>query len=159
MAVIEVGDVQAWLEQTKMSVSVIDVELEQTFRLQVFGALNVAGFDTSTWVDPATTPALVKNIIAGYVAGWSYNRQYSESIEPGQRTYGDRIIALCDSLLAQLVSGAITVDDIPNLSVASSGPAFYPADTTSYEQQYDGAGHAVGDAYGSDIKFRMAERF
>jgi hypothetical protein len=51
------ADAQAWTEQTKLTVSALDSNLLGQVQTQVLSAV-ASSYDVSTWVSPATTPAM-----------------------------------------------------------------------------------------------------
>lgn len=159
-AVIVVGDVQAWLEATKLTLGVNftadQLTLEQVAQTKVFAALSPV-YSTTTWVDSGSTPQMVRNIIAMYTAAYLYNKQYSED-DPTITSYGTWLIGMADGLIAGLIDGSLSLSEVPNPSNPTN-PSYYPDDTTGAVVQYDALGYPIGYAGSEDIKFRMGARF
>jgi hypothetical protein len=155
--IVQLSEVQQWLEGTKLTLGALDADLTDTAQVQVLSALQ-AIFDTSLWIGPTETPALVRKIISLYIAGWTYARQYSEATAENKNVYASWLCQRADVLLAGLVAGTLTLAEDPDAG-ASNEPSFWPNDTTGSSQQYDGAGEAIGGQYDQDIKFSMGKVF
>lgn len=122
-------DVQAWLEPTKLSVTVIDIELEQQIVAEVFGALSSAYPDNVTaWTTAANTPVIVKKIVSMMIAGWMYLRAYSETDDGNP--YGYRLIDAANTLLKSIIEGNIDIVEVPGVPTAGQ-PLFFPTDVSS----------------------------
>jgi hypothetical protein len=122
-------DVQAWLETTKMTVSSLDIELEQQIASETLGALQGKYPSyVSSWVDATSTPVIVKKVIAMQLAAWMYLRQYSESDD--SVPYANLLLQKAGELLAGLSSGATDIIEVPGLPT-SGQPVFFPTDVSS----------------------------
>lgn len=154
---VTLADVQGWLESTKLTLASVDAALEASAAETVFSSASRV-YDTSTWVDANTTPRLIRQVIAMYVAGWTYNRQYSEDSEESN-WWGDYLLGEAEKLLSGIVDGTIDLLDVAGTVGNVSGPTFYPNDATASEQVYDGLGIPVGYSGDADIKFRTSTRF
>jgi len=128
MAYLEANDVQAWLEQTKLTVhEPLDAAMESLHSQRVLGVL-ATRYDVTLWTDGASTPALVVQLIAMLYAASFYRRQYSEDLgnDPAwpvwlEKTAGDT--------LALIQSGGINIIDvIVEVDTGLQQPAFYPND-------------------------------
>src|ERR1700761_5740624 len=75
-----IPEAQQGLEQTKLTVSAIDPELESSVWSVVWGQLAGAfGRDVvNTWVDTNTTPVLVQQVVSLLYASYYYRKEYSE---------------------------------------------------------------------------------
>jgi hypothetical protein len=122
MANIELGEAQAWLEETKGFLGAeLDPVLEESIAAQVLSRV-ASSYDTSAWISAATTPSLVRKVIAMKYAAWFYQRQYSE--DDGVNEYALFLNAQADILVDGIVSGANDLVEI-NIDVASvMGPAY-----------------------------------
>lgn len=140
MPVVTLDDVQQWLERTKLTLTAYDPKFEETARTTAFGRLSAA-YDVTGWSDAASTPLLVRHVIAMYVAAWTYNRAYSEV--DGTSEYATWLESKADALLEGIVSGRIDLAEVAGLSASAGGPSFYPNDTTEF------------DGTGNEIKFKM----
>src|SRR5258706_16279220 len=78
MTRITVEEVRGWVEVTKLNIQNLDLDFLPQLETEVFAKLNTV-YDTTTWVDPTTTPALIRVIITKMYAGWIYDRAYSEN--------------------------------------------------------------------------------
>lgn len=124
---ITVPQAQAWAEGTKLTIAALDTELEDQLAEEVIRRLQSASIDTSLWVNDATTPKLVRVIIAKLYVAWVYDRQYSEDIEQGSN-YADRLKANAEALILGLIDGTIELDPVTNVV---GEPVFYPTDASS----------------------------
>jgi hypothetical protein len=128
VANIAEADVQAWLEDTKLEVGSLDAKLEEQIASEVLGRISTAAYDVTGWTDSATTPKLVKKIIAMLYAGWYYDRQYSET--PDTNEYAIRLKESAESLLMGVVGGTIDIGEVPGTSTFGE-PVIFPNDTSS----------------------------
>lgn len=138
--------VQQWLEKTKLTVGQVPDELDQTARDVVFGRVSQV-YDTSTWVNTATTPSLILRIVSMLVAAWIYQSQYSENLEIDAGNWGVKLESLAMGLIDGIVEQTIDIIDGGVVSSDLSNPLFFPTDA----QDTDGEG--------SEIKFSMGRVF
>lgn len=151
MALIDVDDVQPWLEPTKLNLDHNDNLPEAPFWEDVIKSrLSAVGIDTTTWVDVSTTPSLIKSIIGMLVAASRYNAFYSES-EDGGNPYADKLEARAMMLIDGIAAGTIDIIGLPDDPVTGGfgSPLFYPTDTTGL----------LDDEEDGEIKFTMGMRF
>jgi hypothetical protein len=127
MAHIDVAYANAWTEATKLAIVTFDAALLEQIESQVLGRI-ATQFDTSTWIDPATTPKMVKSIIAMLYVAWYYDKAYSEDQEEGN-DYAALLRAQAENLLQGILDGSISLPEVPNLE--PGGPEFYPNDDSS----------------------------
>jgi hypothetical protein len=123
------ADAQAWTEQTKLTVSALDSNLLGQVQTQVLSAV-ASSYDVSTWVSPATTPAMIKKIIAMEYVSWLYNRTYSED-EDNTNSYANKLMAMAEAALSEIIAGTLDLLEVPNTSTGPGTPAFYPTDASS----------------------------
>lgn len=154
--VVTLSQVQQWLEQTKLTVTSIDVDLAESAREVAFSTL-VNDYDTTQWVDSTTTPKLVQNAISMLIAAWIYNRAYSE--EGGAATYGDDLEAKAYTLLGGITDGTIALEEYPGVGAVAETVSFFPDDSTGALEVYDGLGYEVGIEGSEDIKVRVGMKF
>ena len=130
MAFLDSGKVQTWLEDSKFPVAVVSDDFETLAAGTVKGKLE-ARYDTSTWVDEATSPALVIDIMAMLVASYELRKAISE--DDGESSYPKwleaRALQLCDDIL----SGAIELEGfaVDTDSTLGSGVEFFPTDAST----------------------------
>lgn len=126
MALITVDEASAWGEKTKLAAALatLDTALLTQLEAEVLG--NIASVaDTSTWVSSATTPTLVKTIIAKMYVAWIIDRQYSEDTD--LNAYATLLRQSASALMTGILESAI---DIPGVIVTGDGlPGVYPNDT------------------------------
>lgn len=129
-AVISLAEAQQWLETTKLGLASLDAELEDSGQAWAFGVVGQA-YDTTNWVTPASTPRLVRKAISMWVAGWEYNKRYSEEAAQAG-AYGNTLIATAQALLEGVADGVIDLDDedgvIDVTPTSTDSPLFYPND-------------------------------
>lgn len=114
---IELAEAQAWLETTKASLgSALDANMESSIASQVLSRV-ATSYDVSGWVNPATTPKLVRHIIGMKYASWFYNRQYSEDDDVNE--YALFLNAQAETLLEGIVSGTNDLVEVPGVVAGS----------------------------------------
>lgn len=144
-------EVQQWLEQSKLTIESVEQPLHDHYRDVVYSRL--AGmYSTSGWVDVSTTPALVRHIVAMYIASILYKRAYSED-NIDDDSYGGWLESQADSLLEGLASGTLELPDVDPI-LDTSQPDFWPTDNTVIEEPGNGL---VGSDSGR--KFEMGMTF
>ena len=126
MARIQLADAQGWVESTKLTLPSLDVSLLNQLEEEIISRLHTA-YDTTLWLDPVTTPSIVKVIIAKTYAAWVYDRQYSENQDQGN-DYAAMLRTNAEMLITGLIDGTI---DIPGVSQIGGIPSFYPNDASS----------------------------
>lgn len=128
MSNIDIQDAQAWAEKTKLDLgSALDDELEAFVASQVISAIAQV-YEVSSWVSQATTPRLVRSVIAMNYVAWIYDRTYSE--DATSSNYGALLRQRADLLLESIISGGVTLTDATSLGDVGS-PVFYPTDESS----------------------------
>ena len=127
MTVITVPEVRGWLEPTKLPVNSLDLNFLPQIEVEVFARLGSV-YDTTVWVDPDTTPGIVRVIITKLYAAWVYDRAYSEN-QGIANEYAAMLRNNAEMLLVGLIDGTI---EIPGtIPISSPDPAFYPNDASS----------------------------
>lgn len=142
MSYLTQPQVQQWLEETKYTVSGINPEREQTARDLVFG-LVASRYDTATWLDGASTPSMITNIMSGFYAAWLYNSVVSEDM--GDSNYATNLLLMLERLLSSISSGALDLDGVIPSTLGTA--AFFPTDAQDW------------DCEGNEIKFTMGVTF
>lgn len=129
MAHITIAEAQAWLESTKLTLPSLDTEQEAQIASQVIARV-VSAYpeEALTWIDDASTPRLIRSIIAMMYAGWFYDKTYSEN--PEDNSYADRLRQMAEELIEGIVSGVIDIIEVEGLPSIGS-PVFYPTDFSS----------------------------
>lgn len=150
-------EVQQWIQQNKLDIDNIDVELEASAASFVLSSLGLT-FDTSTWADEDTTPELVRKAISMLVAAWTLKRTYDENTNEESR-WADQLEEMARGLIVNIQTGLIDLLDVIGVPVLTEGPDFYPNDATGSDTIYNSQGIAVGWAGSEDVKFRMGEVF
>lgn len=126
---ITVDEANAWADRFKLNFGELDSELENSQAVQVLARVSQA-YTVTSWVDSATTPSLVRKIIAMMYVGWYYQRTYSEDGE--MNSYGVMLITAAENLLSGIVDGSLAlVDAVVGTDLHSSEPGFYPTDASS----------------------------
>lgn len=125
MSYLTAKDVQSWLQASKYHIASVDTGLEAAAVTYTFGEL-AQRYGTSSWVNAATTPDIVKIILAMQVASYELRRAAGE--EDGRTTYADYLDSRSSKLVDAIVSGAIILDgQNVNTNSLGAGPAFYPS--------------------------------
>ena len=159
MSYLVTTDVQPWLNQTKFNVTSVDPTHEQTAVNTVFGKISQR-YDTSTWIDSATTPTLILNLLSMWVASVYLRRAASE--EDGLTTYADWLEMRADAICDKIVEGAIDIPGVEEDPLTSLGGSsvFFPTDAATQiwedSHEFDGSSFAEGAA---PRAFTMDQRF
>ena len=129
MTNIVVGDAQAWCQPNKLNLgSALDGDLEVQVSSGILARI-ASTYDVSTWTTPATTPQVVKTIIAMFYAAWMYNKQYSDDNDD-TNGYADKLMEMAEAMLVNILDGTTEIPGI-DPTVDSGAPSFYPTDTSS----------------------------
>jgi hypothetical protein len=94
----------------------------------IFPRLLVAGYPTATWVNEASTPALIRTIIAMYYIAALYDRHYAQEEE--ESSYAITLRSLADANITGLISGSVELSEY-ELPVTGGTPSFFPNDLSS----------------------------
>lgn len=127
MSRISIDDVQAWVENSKLLPAAIDGDHLDHIETEVLARLSSV-FDTSVWVDKATTPRLIQVIIAKMYAGWLYDKMYSEN-QSQPNIYSRLVKQNAEMLIDGILDGTIEIPGSP--ATNEQGPTFYPNDASS----------------------------
>ena len=161
MARITADEAQGWAERTKLSVNPLDTDLCTQIEEEVLSRLAQV-YDTTSWVDPATTPRLVRVIVSKMYVAWFYDRQYSENQEQGN-DYAKLLRTNAEMLITGILDGSIQIPGVPEQNIQQA--YFYPNDASS---AIDPDGPNVPTILGSSVildtsvgpsKFSMGQRF
>jgi len=134
MANIDITDAQAWVEGTKLTLSSLDANLEPQVTSLIFAQL-LGTFNTVAWVNPASTPRIVRTIIAMHYVAWLYDRAYSDDAEAN--AYAALLRQYADANLAGLIAGTIELSELPDANAGISSPSFFPTDLSSSQEPTD----------------------
>jgi hypothetical protein len=127
---ITAAQAQGWAERTKLNVGALDPDLCSQIEEEILSRIGTV-YDTSTWIDPNTTPALIRTIIAKLYVSWFYDRQYSENQDQGN-DYAAMLRQNAEMLITGLLDGTI---ELPNvIALNAQQPAFYPNDASSAQE-------------------------
>jgi hypothetical protein len=140
---IQVSEAQSWLESTKTNLGAsLDANMEDNIAAQVLARVSLS-YDVSLWVDPTSTPKLVRQVIAMLYASWFYQRQYSEESD-ALNNYALLLSAQSEAILQGIIDGSIDLPEIPGTGgpIGNDYPAFYPNDKTA-----DSQGNPEGPAF------------
>jgi hypothetical protein len=136
MSYLDAPDVNSWLEGTKLTLppaSTLDPGIETLVAGVVLGALG-AKYDTTSWINKATTPPLVTSLIAMRYAAAIYRRQYSEDLTNVDNHWAKWLEMTAEATAASIVDGPI---DIPGVDPGEQGslgnPLFWPNDASSVD--------------------------
>lgn len=127
MSRISIDDVTAWVEDTKLHPAAIDGDHLDHIETEIFARINGV-YDTSLWIDKATTPRLIQVIIAKTYAGWLYDKMYSEN-QSQPNIYSRLLKQNAEMLIDGILDGTIEIPGVP--ATTSQGPTFYPNDVSS----------------------------
>lgn len=133
MARVSLSEVAAWVEPAKVPINVLDSELLLQLEEEVLVQLT-SQYTVTPWIDPDTTPKIVRVIIAKMYASFYIDRAYSEN-QDGGNDYAARLMANASMLLTGLVNGSF---ELPESSATNpSSPSFFPTDVSSAQTPTD----------------------
>lgn len=134
MARISVAEAQAWAEDSKLSITSLNLPLLTQAETIVLAKLGRA-YDPLTvqnlWVNEATTPQIVRMLIALKYVSYFYDRQYSE--DEGRNPWARRLDGISEDLLQQVMRGDIDIPEVAGVTGVARAPLFYPTDASSEE--------------------------
>lgn len=121
MSYIDVALVNAWTDKDRYNLTTIDGQLESQIAAQVIQRASQA-FDTHSWSNSATTPMIIKSIIAMIYVGRSYQAKTLDNIN-GIDNYGTKLVEDGYRFLEAVVAGELQLfDEDGNLiPIISSG--------------------------------------
>ena|GEM_PF-6344239 len=156
MAHVTVDEVQHWLDPDKLLIPENDpLDEDAEIAPTVLARIAVA-YDVSAWDDVASTPAVVRKIIAMLIAANRYNKVYSETEDAGNR-YANKLEGIAWNRVDWIVEGKLILFDALDVLIADfARPMFYPDDNTGRSAIYNQLGVMVGEEGSEDIKFRMS---
>jgi len=143
-------EANAWLEATKLNVVELDNSLEEQVSVQIIARLAGTFTETvSSWQDEASTPALVRSIMAMHYCAALYDRTYSDNSDDTTSNYADILRQMANANIAGLVAGTLILAEDPTASDNASEPVFFPNDADEawkclnrHNRPYDGHGAA-----------------
>lgn len=104
-------DLTQFLPTEKLAATDVPEHTRNTSQEIVLARLRSAEFPVQLWVSDATTPLLVRTIIAMHAAGVYYSAAFSED-DTDDNGYGAGLQARALSLLDMLISGSLELDAI-----------------------------------------------
>jgi hypothetical protein len=128
MAHITLDEANAWLEPTKLALTAIDENLEHQVVSLIYGRLAPV-FNTSSWVNSAGTPEIIRTIIAMHYIAWTYDKFYSDDAEAN--AYAQTLRAVADANLQALLNGDVELVEQPTANDEIKKPSFFPNDISS----------------------------
>jgi hypothetical protein len=155
MARITVQEAQAWAEASKLDIITLDTALLAQVETMVLAQLGRA-YDPLTvqllWVNEATTPQVVRTLIAMKYVSFFYDRQYSE--DEGRNPWARRLDNIADDFLESVVRGDVDIPEVAGVTGVARSPRFYPTDASS-----DEAGPTAEDPSAGPPQFSMGMTF
>ena len=109
MAYIDVALANAWTDKDRFNLTAIDVNLENQIASQVIERASQA-FDTSLWENTATTPTIIKSIIAMIYVGRSGQARTQDNIN-GVDNYWTKLVEDAMRLLDSVIRGELVLRD------------------------------------------------
>jgi hypothetical protein len=128
MSRIDIKDAKGWVESTKFSVTSLDTDLLDQIETEVLGRIG-STYDTALWIDPTTTPRLVRTAIAKLYVVWLYRRTYAE--DEGDSPYAEQLAANAELLVSGIIDGVIELPDANPQPDSAGQPSSYPNDLSS----------------------------
>ena len=129
MSYLVAADLNALGDATKLVFAAVDSNEEASVKTEIFSQVGQV-YDTTLWVDTASTPQLLLKIMAMFYVGWHYQKVYSEDDTPNN--FGMLLIARGQRLIDGLIDGSIDLPDVTAAAVKNIGTAdYYPSDASS----------------------------
>ena len=124
MAYIDVALANAWTDKDRFNLTAIDVNLENQIASQVIERASQA-FDTSLWQNTATTPTIIKSIIAMMYVGRSGQARTQDNIN-GVDNYWTKLVEDAIRLLDSVIRGELVLrdEDVEIIPVISAGAIY-----------------------------------
>ncbi len=131
---ISIDDVQSWYTDNRLLLDPDDLLAEETNVSNEVLSTVASRYDTSIWVDRATTPTLIKSVISARVAAIRYREHYADQLDE-EGNYAIWLDNWFMMILDGIVSGQIQLLDATDLTtaLASSAASFFPTDVSSID--------------------------
>ncbi len=128
---INIDDVQSWFTENRLLLDADDLLTEETDASNEVKSRCDSRYDTSLWVDRATTPTLIRSVISARVAAIRYRKTYADQLD--EQNYSDWLDNWFETTLMGIIDGQIQLLDAIDLTeaLASSAPKFFPTDASS----------------------------
>jgi hypothetical protein len=150
MPLIDVDDVQPWLEYTKLGLDHgYDLSEEPFISEFVRSRLSSCGIASTTWTTPDTTPVLVRGIVGMLVAAQIYNKHYSETDEGAGNPYANKLEERAEMLMVGICAGTLDISEIVDdpFTTGSGGPSFYPTDAVGVLEPEEAIRFTMGKVF------------
>lgn len=159
MARVTPDDVQVYLDDDLFPIPENDqFPEEQSYADMVFARLGQA-YDTTAWLNTASTPALVRRILAMLIAANRYNKKHAEDDDAGNK-YAYKLENRAWDLVKLILEDQAVLYDATLLEIAElNDPRFWPTDATGASDVLDAMGNILAYQGADDIKFRMSASF
>lgn len=134
MARITVTEAQAWGESSKLKITSLEPSLlahVEAITLAEIGRAYDPLLIQALWVNEATTPQIVRTLIAMRYVSLYYDRQYSE--DEGRNPWGRRLDNMAKDLSEAIQTGSVDIPEIAGVTGIARSPRFYPNDASSDE--------------------------
>ena len=162
MPVFTASEANAFLDSTKLDIGTsIDNALADQMSLQVLPHLATV-YDTSSWIDDASTPALVRSLVAMLYVAALYDRVYSDNADDTTSNYAFLLRRTVQSNISGLINGSLILAEDPDVAVGVDTPVFFPNDTSSQLNKAAGCEGGMGtldDPANTDASFSMGLTF
>lgn len=129
-----ISDIQTWPREDRIDVNAVNsekpaIEADRLIRAQLAGVFTPVV--VATWVDPSTTPELIRSISGRLAAAYLIRNLYSEEGNAVPE-YATELYVEGVGMLAAIRSGNLTVVDGAGVPIteATSDISFWPNDTT-----------------------------
>lgn len=151
MALATFTDANQWLDQVKVKfVDDTDAIPEADNAENIVKAKLYDTFPTLVplWVDPASTPKIVREIASMLMAAFRYGRKYSQQTAR-RSSYAVQLETRANELIDQLVAGTVQLIDVSPIPVGAAvgSSYFYPNDLTGVEDEAEARMFTVRDEF------------
>jgi hypothetical protein len=106
----------------------VDANLDTQLSNLLFARLSTAGYPVSTWTNEASTPSLIRTLLAMWYIAALYDKHYAQEEEGA--SYAFTLRRLAEFNIVGLINGSVELTDYI-LPSDNLGPAFFPNDLSS----------------------------
>lgn len=127
-------DVNEFLNEEVIKVATGDFDVENNEAARVIRAYlfasHIPATVIDTWVDPATTPEIIRSIAGRMIASQVFGRAYSGNAEETS-PYATQLYGEAMAMLNGIITGTLTITEIGDIAATGhiSEDYFYPNDS------------------------------
>ena len=137
MPLIQVDEVQSWFTEDRLSLEHDDTLPEEANVSEMVRSRLADTYDVTTWVSVATTPTLVRKVIAAKVAAIRYSKHYADQLD--ELPYAEKLEMWAKDTLEAIAEGKLTLLDVvtdaeQDAAEEARSISFFPTDVSSIDE-------------------------